>query len=149
MDLRVALGAARDLDPAASAPTAAGEQFVAAKFRGANRDSTHLNGWSHLESLDMLPVAHPKRPIVSMGLAGNNPVVTFSTTDYPADALFVVERTINGKNWSVVTMVSDNNAAANSGTVDERAADLGTVQVTDSVTTLTSGSAVQYRVIAL
>jgi hypothetical protein len=150
MDLRVpSLASARDLVPAAQDPTAAGTQFVPAKFRGASRDSTHLNGWSHLESLDMLPENHPKRPTVSMGLAGDNPVVTFSTSDYPADALFVVERTINGKNWSVVTMVSDNNAAANSGTVDERAADLGTVQVTDSATTLTSGTAVQYRVIAL
>lgn len=149
MDLRVALPAARDLDTGASEPTAAGSQFVSAKFRGANRDSTHLNGWSHLESLDMLPVSHPKRPTVSLGLAVDNPVVTFSTTDYPTDALFVVERTLNGKTWSVVTMVSDNNAVANSGTIDEKAADVGTVQVTDSATTLTSGTAVQYRVIAL
>lgn len=149
VDLRVSLSAARDLDPAASVPTAAGDQFVAARFRGANRDSTHLNGWSHLESLELLPEAHPKRPTVTLGLAGDNPVVTFSTTDYPADALFVVERTLNGKTWSVVTMVSDNNAAANSGTNDERAADADTVQVTDSATTLTSGTTVQYRVIAL
>jgi hypothetical protein len=149
VDLRVVLPAARTIDTGASVPTAAGDQFVAARFRGANRDSTHLNGWSHLEYLELLPPVHPKRPTVTLGIAGNNPVVTFSTTDYPADALFVVERTLNGKNWSVVTMVSDNNAAANSGTIDERPADLGTVQVTDSATTLATGTAVQYRVIAL
>jgi hypothetical protein len=149
VDLRVVLPAARTIDTGASVPTAAGDQFVAARFRGANRDSTHLNGWSHLDSLELLPTAHQKRPTVSLGIAGDNPVVTFSTTDYPADALFVVERTLNGKTWSVVTMVSDNNAAANSGTIDERPADLGTVQVTDSATTVDTGSAVQYRVIAL
>lgn len=150
MDLRVpSTASVRDLATAAQDPTAAGSQFVAAKYRGASRDSTHLNGWSHLESLDMLPVAHPKRPTVSLGLTGNNPVVTFSTTDYPADALFVVERTLNGKTWSVVTMVSDNNAATNSGTIDEDASTLGTVKVTDSSTTFTGSTVVRYRVIAL
>jgi hypothetical protein len=150
MDLRVpSVASVRDLASAAEDPTAAGNQFVPAKYRGASRDSTHLNGWSHLQYLDMLPTDHAKRPTVSLGLAGDNPVVTFSTNDYPTSALFVVERTVDGKNWLVVKMVSDDNTAPNSGTADEDTATAGTVKVTDTVTTIGGGVVARYRVIAL
>ena len=122
--------------------------FAQVAFAAAALDNTHLNGWSALQPLGVLPTGHPTRIAPTLGLAGNSPTVTFqftgrggSSVDYPADTRFLIERSADQRAWVPVTVVTDGGAGDGSATAGE-------VTVTDGSVTLGS-NAIYYRVIAL
>jgi hypothetical protein len=123
--------------------------FVQVKYAGSQRDNTHLNGWSNLVPLQVLPEDHPTRLSVTMGLNGSNPTVSFqfagrggSTVDYPATTIFVVERsTDGGRTWLPVTTVEDGASGDSDPTV-------GSITVLDNSYTLASDPVI-YRAYAL
>ena len=104
--------------------------FIDAKFAGALRDNNHLKGWSTLDYLQALPDANVARPFVTVGLSGTNPTVNFTAV---SGLRYAVERSTNGKNWTLVQKAPVTGS--------------GAVSVTDSATTV--GAPVIYRVYAL
>ena len=143
VDLRVAAASAIRSEDGSNPPAG----FAQVSFAAAALDNTHLNGWSLLDYLDILPVAHPTRISPVIGLSGNKPTVGFqftgrggSSVDYPATTKFLVERSADQRTWIPVTVVADgdagdSNPAAGQVTVLD-SADLGT-------------EVIFYRVIAL
>lgn len=135
------------LAPAAGARTDDGplppSGFIQVNYAGSARDNTGLQGWSHLNSLGVLPTAgfHPTRLSVSLGLAGSNPTVSFvfsgrgaGSVDYPSATKFVVERSLDGRTWTPVTVVTDGagpdtNGAAGAITVTDTGATAGLTPV--------------------
>ncbi len=148
-DIRLAAGAgtARQTNGAQLPPAG----YVQVSYAGSQRDNTHLNGWSNLQYLDILPAGHPTRLSISLSLNGGFPEVVFqfknrggSTVDYPDDTIFVVERSADGRVWAPVKAVvnGDANDADGSGADDS-------ITVIDGATTLGSGVALRYRAYAL
>lgn len=145
-DIRLAAAAAARTDDGTLPPSG----FIQANYAGSSRDNTGLQGWSHLNSLGVLPTTgfHPTRLALTMGLSGNNPTVTFAiasrgagTVDYPATSKFVVERSTDNRTWVPVTIVVDGGAGDTNATANQ-------VTVTDASSTVGS-SAVYYRAFAL
>lgn len=124
--------------------------FVPVRYSGSQRDNTQLQGWSHIQKLDLLPVAHPERIQITLGLSGDNPTVTFDIGDYVGEAdatvsnraIFVVERSADGRIWVPVTTAIDGDAG------DENVAS-GTVTVTDTATDIDDDGLMLYRAYAL
>lgn len=148
VDIRLAAGVGTARETFGPLPPAG---YVQVSYAGSVRDNTHLNGWSNLQYLDILPADHPTRLSISLSLSGDNPQVTFQfknrgagTVDYPADAIFVVERSVDGRVWSPVkTVVNGNANDADGSSADD------SITVTDDATTLDSGVVLRYRAYAL
>jgi hypothetical protein len=104
--------------------------FIDAPFAGALRDNNHLKGWSTLDYLQALPDANVTRPFVTVGLSGTNPTVNFTAV---SGLRYAVERSTNGKNWTLVQKAPVTGS--------------GAVSLTDTATTV--GAPVIYRVYAL
>lgn len=128
LDLRLGAGKPARTEGSALPPSG----FVQTAYAGSMRDNNMLAGWSVLERLQVLPTSNVPRPVIAMGLSGNNPVVTFTSAG--ADIKYVVEKSTNQRDWTPV------NAAPVSGA--------GTLSVTDTSTTLGSAP-VFYRAYAL
>jgi len=95
--------------------------------------NTFLSGWSVLEYLSVLPATNVARPMLTIGISGSNPTVSFTTAS--ATVKYVIEKSTNGKSWSVLTSTPVSAAS--------------TVNYTDTTTTLAGGSTVMYRAFAL
>jgi hypothetical protein len=112
-------------------PTPSG--FVDVDYAGMSLNNNFLSGWSTLEWLTVLPATNTARPYLTIGVSTNNPTVSFATAG--ATVKYVIEKSTDGKNWTVVTTTPVTAAS--------------TVSYTDSTTTLSAGSTVQYRAYAL
>lgn len=112
-----------------TATTPAG--FVDVDYAGAMVHNNFLSGWSVLEYLSVLPATNTARPLLTIGTSGTNPTVTFSTAG--AAVKYVIEKSTDGKTWTVLTTTPVSNASS----------------ITHTDTTTTLGSAVQYRAYAL
>lgn len=138
-DIRLAAGVGARTDDGTLPPSG----FIQVNYAGSARDNTGLQGWSHLNSLGVLPTAgfHPTRLALTMGLSGSNPTVSFQfasrgagTVDYPAATKFVVERSLDNRTWVPVSVVTDGgagdtNAAANNITLTDTGATVGSTAV--------------------
>jgi hypothetical protein len=111
--------------------TAAPAGFVDALYAGALRDNNHLFGWSTLNYLEVYPTTNVTRPVVTLGLSGVNPTVSFPSAG--SSLKYIVEKSTDGKSWTVLTEVP----LSGSGTI------------THTDTTTTAGAPVSYRVYAL
>jgi hypothetical protein len=96
------------LNPAGAAysvPFAAGVAlpvgFVNAAFAGSMRDNNTMFGWTTLHSLQAFAADNLARPVVQLGTAGGHPTVSFEAAT--ADIRYVVEKSADGKQWTVVT----------------------------------------------
>ncbi len=126
--------------------------YVQVSYAGSQRDNTHLNGWSNLQYLGVLPADHSTRLSIAMGLSGgNSPQVTFTfknrgsgTVDYPDDTIFVVERSADGRTWAPVKAVVNGNANDSDGSGAD-----DSITVTDDAATLGTGAVLRYRAYAL
>lgn len=107
--------------------------FVDVDYAGMSLNNNFLSGWSTLEWLTVLPATNTARPYLTIGVSTNNPTVSFATAG--ATVKYVIEKSTDGKNWTVVTTTPVTAAS--------------TVSYTDTTTTLSAGSTVQYRVYAL
>jgi len=145
-DIRLAPAAGARADDGPLPPSG----YIQVNYAGSARDNTGLQGWSHLNSLGVLPNSgnHPTRLAISLGLSGSNPTVSFQfsgrgagTVDYPATTKFVVERSLDGRTWAPVTVVVDGDGADSNGTA-------GAITVTDTATTA-GMTPVLYRAFAL
>jgi hypothetical protein len=105
--------------------------FVDVDYAGCMVHNNFLAGWSMLEFLSVLPATNTTRPVLTIGASGANPTVTFNTAG--AAVKYVIEKSTDGKNWTVLTTVPLSNAT--------------TVSHTDTTTTI--GSPVLYRAYAL
>jgi hypothetical protein len=116
-------------------------------YSAFQRDNTFLNGWTHLSALGKAPTNNITRPVLSLGVDGSNPTVTFPVAVSPIaparTVIYVVERSTDGVNWVPVTSVTDGGAG------DEVSSGAGFITVKDSATSLTAGVPVQYRAYAL
>jgi hypothetical protein len=145
VDLRVAAASGVRTEDGAAPPSG----FADARFAAAALDSTHLNGWSVLDALNVLPANHPTRIEPVLGINGtDNPTVSFqfagrggSTVDYPAGTKFLVERSANQRTWTPVVVVSDGEGGKD---LDGAA---GSITVQD--TAVLGTGVIFYRVIAL
>ena len=127
-DPRLAPGAsARTLDGTFATPTG----FVDADYAGSMLDNNMLAGWSVLERIGVLPTTNVARPFLTITLSGTNPVISFPTAG--ATIVYVIEKSVDGKNWQVLTTIPVSNATT----------------VTHTDTTTTVGAAVSYRAYAL
>lgn len=144
VDLRVASASSVRTEDGAAPPAV----FADVRFAAAALDNTHLNGWSALDALGVLPANHPTRIVPTLGITGgDNPTVTFqfsgrggSTVDYPSATKFLVERSADQRTWTPVVVVSDGDSNDDNGAA-------GTITIDDTAV-LTTG-AIYYRVIAL
>lgn len=101
------------LAPAAAArnvPLAGGvvlpSGYVDTGFAGSMCDNLQLFGWSTLASLDVLPTSNIARPVISMSVANVGGGTFRHQVSFPsasATVRYVVERSMDGKNWSVMT----------------------------------------------
>lgn len=107
--------------------------FVDVDYAGMSLNNNFLSGWSTLEWLTVLPATNTARPYLTIGVSTNNPTVSFATAG--ATVKYVIEKSTDGKNWTVVTTTPVTAAS--------------TVSYTDTTTTLSAGSTVQYRAYAL
>jgi hypothetical protein len=116
-------------------------------YSAFQRDNTFLNGWTHLSALGKAPTNNITRPVLTLGVVGSNPTVTFPVAVSPIaparTVIYVVERSTDGVNWVPVTSVTDGGAG------DEVSSGAGFITVKDSATSLTAGVPVQYRAYAL
>jgi hypothetical protein len=126
LDLRLRAGAPARTVGSALPPSG----FAQVAFAGSMQDNNMLAGWSTVEKLQVLPVSNITRPEISIGLSGSNPTVSFTSAG--AGVQYVIEKSGDQRNWTVVTTTS--------GT--------GTVTHTDTTTTLGSAP-VYYRAYAL
>jgi hypothetical protein len=128
LDLRLASGAAaRTLDGSFATPTG----FVDADYAGSMLDNNMLAGWSVLERVGVLPTTNVARPFLTISLSGTNPVITFPSAG--ATIKYVIEKSVDGKVWQVLTTTPVSNATT----------------ITHTDTTTTVGAPVSYRAYAL
>lgn len=107
--------------------------FVNAPFAGSMRDNNHMFGWTSLHALEVFPVgANLDRPVITLGVAGGHPTISFEAED--AGFYYVVEKSTNGKKWTVLTT---NPLTGTAGTV------------THTDTTSAASDTVLYRVYGL
>jgi hypothetical protein len=127
--------------------------FIRVGYAGSQRDNTHLNGWSNLQYLGVLPSNHPTRLSTSVTFAGSNAQISFqfrgrggSTVDYPTDTIFVVERSVDGRTWTPILFNPGVNTVTNGSPEDLNAdAQIITVQDPEAL----GATPVRYRVFAL
>lgn len=145
-DVRLASAAGARTDDGTLPPAG----YIQVNYAGSARDNTGLQGWSHLNYLGVLPTSgnHPTRLSVGLGLSGSNPTVSFQfsgrgagSVDYPATTKFVVERSVDGRTWTPVTVVTDGGAGDGN-------ASAGSITYTDTNVTASS-TPVLYRAFAL
>jgi hypothetical protein len=105
--------------------------FVDVDAAGAMFDNNWLSGWSTLEWLEVLPATNVARPVLTIGNNGTNPTISFPTAS--ATVQYVIEKSTDGKNWTVLTTTPVTNAT--------------TVSHTDTTTPI--ASTVLYRAYAL
>ena len=105
--------------------------FVDVDAAGAMFDNNWLAGWSTLEWLQVLPATNVARPVLTIGNNGTNPTISFPTAS--ATVQYVIEKSTDGKNWTVLTTTPVTNAT--------------TVSHTDTTTPI--ASTVLYRAYAL
>jgi hypothetical protein len=105
--------------------------FVDVDAAGAMFDNNWLAGWSSLEWLQVLPATNVARPVLTIGNNGTNPTISFPTAS--ATVQYVIEKSTDGKNWTVLTTTPVTHAT--------------TVSHTDTTTPL--ASTVLYRAYAL
>lgn len=116
-----------------------------AGYAAFQRDNTFINGWTHAHALGKTPTSNIARPVLTLGVDGSNPTVTFAeaaSTVAGRTVIYVVERTLDGKTWTPVSSVTDGGTADTNATND-------VITVEDTATVLTSGVPVQYRAYAL
>lgn len=145
------------LRPAAAARSASGplpaHPLIRVGYAGAQRDNTHLNGWSNLQYLGVLPGNHPTRISTTLSFTGTNARISFafknrggSTVDYPDDTIFVVERSVDGRTWTPILYGSGQNTVTNGAAED---LDAGADSITVEDPTALGTDPVRYRVFAL
>jgi hypothetical protein len=86
-----------------------------------------------LEWLTVLPTTNTTRPNLTIGAVGSNPSVSFATAG--ASVKYVIEKSTDGKNWTVLTTTPVTGASS--------------ISYTDTTTTMTAGTSVLYRAYAL
>ncbi len=139
--------------------------FTKVAFAGGMRDNNMLKGWTIADRLQLLPAGNVARPAVTLGVSGSNPTVSFNSDSGVGGraVLYVVEKSTDKRVWTPIAVVSDNNNVSAPSTLANPVADAsstvfatqdanaaaGTVQITDTTTTLASGTPVYYRVIPL
>lgn len=92
-------GAAYDVPFAGGVALPAG--FVNAAFAGSMRDNNAMYGWTTLHTLQAFAADNLDRPVVVLGEDGGHPTVSFEAAD--ADVLYVIEKSEDGKKWTVLT----------------------------------------------
>jgi hypothetical protein len=107
--------------------------FVDADYAGMSLDNNFMAGWSTLEWLQVLPTMNVARPVLTITRAANNPVISFPSAG--ATVKYVIEKSLDGKNWTVLTTTPVLDAA--------------TITHTDTTTDLSAVARVQYRAYAL
>jgi len=85
------------LDGAVSLPAG----LVNAAFSGSMRDNNAMYGWTTLHALEVFPADNLERPEIVLGEDAGHPTVNFEAAD--ADVLYVVEKSADGKQWTVLT----------------------------------------------
>lgn len=131
----------RGFDPRVTGTSAATEDggfvtpsgFVDADYAGMSLNNNFLAGWSTLEWLTVLPTTNTTRPNLTIGAVGSNPSVSFATAG--ASVKYVIEKSTDGKNWTVLTATPVTGASS--------------ISYTDTTTTMTAGTSVLYRAYAL
>lgn len=101
------------LAPAAAArnvPLAAGvvlpQGYVNTGFSGSMCDNLQLFGWSSLSTLNVLPTSNLVRPAITMSVANVGGGTFRHQVSFPsasATTRYVVERSFDGKSWTVLT----------------------------------------------
>lgn len=143
---------ARDLSFAAI-PSRSGvtDFFTPTLFHGAMRDNNMLFGWTWAHAVEIIVADNVLRPVVTLGLSGSNPTISFPVEAAGGVAgdnvVYVVERSSDGVAWAPVGYVFDGSTtdAPTLRLADSNAGALA-VTVTDTATTF-SGAAMHYRVI--
>jgi hypothetical protein len=105
--------------------------FVDLDSAGAMISNNWLSGWSTLEWLEVLPTTNVARPVMTIGHNGTNPTISFPTAG--STVQYVIEKSTDGKNWTVLTTTPLSHAT--------------TVSHTDTTTPL--ATTVLYRAYAL
>ncbi|TDU80826.1 hypothetical protein EI77_00124 [Prosthecobacter fusiformis] len=77
------------------------EGFVNAAFAGSMRDNNQMFGWTSLAALDVFPTTNLARPVITLDVSDNHPSISFPTAG--ADIKYVIEKSVDGRSWSVVT----------------------------------------------
>lgn len=100
LDPRLAAGAPARTQPFhANVTLPAG--FVNTGFAGSMRDNNHMFGWTSLHALEVLVSTNLARPVLTLGVSGTNHSVTFPSAG--ADIKYVIEKSTDGRVWTVVT----------------------------------------------
>jgi len=122
------------------------------RHTGAMRDNNWLFGWTWAHTAELLPTTNVARPALTLAVPATNPTISFAadtTATNAADAVvYVVERSTNGVAWAPIGTVQDGSSADAPNGVLADSAGAGTITVTDTGYTYTSGTPVHYRVIA-
>lgn len=80
--------------------------YVDTGFAGSMCDNLQLFGWSSLYRLDVLPTTNLARPVLTMSVANVGGGTFRHQVSFPsasATVRYVVERSFDGKSWSVLT----------------------------------------------
>lgn len=135
LDLRLAPAAAARNVPLASSVTLP-SGFIETGFAGSMCDNMQMFGWTSLAALNVLPTSNLARPalslsVVNVGGGTFRHQVSFPSAD--ATTRYIVERSFDGKTWTVLTT--------------EPISGAGTVSFTDPTTP--SDSSALYRAYGL
>jgi hypothetical protein len=122
------------------------------RYTGAMRDNNWLFGWTWAHTAELLPTTNVARPALTLAVPATNPTISFAADTTATDAadavVYVVERSTNGVAWAPIGTVQDGSSADAPNGVLADSAGAGTITVTDTGYTYTSGTPVHYRVIA-
>lgn len=98
LDPRLAPAApARNIDFVVDLPSG----FVNTGFAGSMRDNNHMYGWTSLHALEVFVEDNLARPVVTLGEDAGNHSISFPSAG--ADIKYVIEKSTDGINWTVVT----------------------------------------------
>lgn len=75
--------------------------FINARFAGSMRDNNAMFGWTSLHALQVFTTDNLDRPVVVLGEDDGHPTVNFEAAD--AGVLYIVEKSDDGKKWTVLT----------------------------------------------
>lgn len=105
LDPRLApAAAARNVPLASGVVLPAG--YINAGFAGSMCDNNHMFGWGSLSALEVLPTSNLQRPVISMGVSNVGGGTFRHQVSFPsagASVRYVVERSLDGVSWSVLT----------------------------------------------
>lgn len=108
LDTRLAPGAAaRASTFAVALPTG----FVNTGFAGSMRDNNQMFGWTSLHNLEVLPTTNLVRPVLTLGESAGNRTISFPSAG--ADVKYVIEKSTDGRVWTVLTV----NPLSGAGTI--------------------------------